>query len=80
MLKGYDDDIMYEFSMALNPQKRASSTIEVSGLSITINPKHIRRVKTLPLGVQWRKEENFSSAFAKNNFLTDDEKPILDKN
>lgn len=51
LLKGYDDDITYEFSMALNPHARASDTIMVTRLSITINLDFISRVTTLPLGV-----------------------------
>lgn len=80
LLKGYDDDITYETSMALNPQSRTSATTMVRTTSITINPKGISRVKTLPLGVQQRKEEKASNTLTKTNFFTKYEKPIEDKN
>jgi len=80
LLKGYDDDITYNFSMDLNPQERTSSTTMVRGLSITINTEVIDRVTTLPLGVQWRKEDKAKSTLAKKSFFTKDEKPIEDKN
>lgn len=80
LLRGYDDDIAHEFSMALNPQARTSSTTMVRGLSITINPEVINRLTTLPQGVQWRREDKASSTFSKKKFFLNDEKPIEDKN
>lgn len=50
LLKGYDDDMTYEFFMGLNLKGRTSATTAVRVLSITINPKLICRVTTLPLG------------------------------
>lgn len=52
----------------------------VRGLSITTNPDVINRVTTLPLGIQWRREDKDSNTFAKRNFLLNDEQPIEDKN
>lgn len=66
--------------MALNCHVRANATTMVRGLSITINLEMINRVKTLPLGVQWRKEGKSSNDLAKNNLFIDDEKLIEDKN
>ena len=64
-LSGYDDDIAHEFSMALNPWARTSATTMVRGLSIKINPEVIRKVTTLPQGVQLRREEKARNTFAK---------------
>jgi len=66
--------------MALNPEARANATTVVRGLFITITSELISRVTTLPLGVQWRKKDKSNNALTKNNFFTDDEKPIEYKN
>jgi len=79
-LKGYDDDITCEFSMELSPQARRNATTVVRGLSITTNPELISRATTLLLGVNWRRENKANNTFAKKNFLTNDERPIEDKN
>jgi len=55
LLKGYDDDITYEFSMALKSHTRVSATIVVRGLAISIIHNLIIRVTTLPVGIQWRR-------------------------
>jgi len=52
----------------------------VRGLSITITPKVISRITTLPQGMPWRKEDKAISTFAKKNFFLRDEEPIKDKN
>lgn len=66
--------------MELNPQERASATIILRGFSITINLGVIKKVTTLLLGVQWRKERKGSNIFSKKNLFLKDEKPIKDKN
>ena len=78
-LKGYDDDITYEFSMVINPQERTSDTTMVRGFSITINLDVTIKVTTLPLWVQWRKEEKANNTFAKKHFFLNDENPIEEK-
>ena len=80
LLKGYDDDITYEFSMTLNYQIRVNATTMVRGLDISISPELISRVTTLPLGVQWRREEKTNNAISKNKFFTANENLIEDKN
>lgn len=52
----------------------------VRGFSITINPELINRVTTLPLGVNWRREDKANNTFSKKNFFTNDEREIVDKN
>lgn len=56
-LKGYDDDHAHEFSMALHSQAEDSATTVVRGLAISLSPKTISRVTTLPLGIRWSKED-----------------------
>jgi len=80
LLKGYDDDITYDFSMALNPQQRTSGTTMVRGLYVTINPNMISNVTTLPLGIQWIKEDKVNNTFDKKEFFLNDENPIEEKN
>ena len=64
--------------MALNSQD--SATTVVRGLVISLNPKIINRVTTLPLGIKWSKEDKSTSVIAKNNFFTANENPIEEKN
>jgi len=80
LLRGYDDDVDQEFSMALNPLARTIATIVVRGLSITNTLEVISRITTLPQGIPWRKEDKDVSIFAKKNFILRDEEPIEDKN
>jgi len=79
-LKEYNDDITYEFDMALNPQARITVTTMLKGFLITINPNVITRVTTLPLGIQCRKEDKANHMFAKKKIFLIDENPIDDKN
>ncbi len=76
---GCADDITYEFSKSLNPQERTSATTMVTALSIKLNLDVISRVTTLPLGIQWRKEDKANNTFAKKNFFLNDEQSIEDK-
>lgn len=80
LLKGYDDDIAYEFSMALNSQTEFSATTVVRGLVISLIPKLISRVETLPLGIKWGREYKTTNSNAKNNFFIANENTIEDKN
>ncbi len=57
LLRGYEDDVAREFAMSLMHQTRVSSTSMVKGLLVTITPERTSRITTLPLGLQWRKEE-----------------------
>lgn len=50
LLKGYDDDLAFEFSMELNSQIEDSATTILRVFSISLNPEIISRVTTLPLG------------------------------
>lgn len=50
LLKGYDDDITHEFSMALHSQGEDSATIVVKGLAISLSHETIRRLITLLFG------------------------------
>jgi len=80
LLKRYDDDFSFEFSMAMNSQTCDNSTTVVRGLVISLSPKLISRVTTLPLGIKWNKEDKATSVTAKKNLFTSNEKPIEDKN
>lgn len=80
LLKGYDDDVPQEFSKSLTPQDRISATSVVRGLSITTTLEIISRITTLPLGMQWRKEDKARNNFVNNNFFLRDEELIEDKN
>ena len=66
--------------MALNSQIGVSATTMVRGLAISISSELISKVTTLPLGIQWRIEDNTNSVITKKNFITADEKHIEDKN
>lgn len=80
LLKGYDDDLAIEFSMALNSQTEDNSTTIVRGLVISFNLKIVSTITTLPLGLKWRREDKATSVVGKNNFLISKENPIEDKN
>lgn len=80
LLKGYDDDLAFEFSMDLNSQIEDNATIVVRGLTISLSPETISRVTTLPIGIKWSREEMFISVTNKNNLFIANEKPIEDKN
>lgn len=80
LLREYDDNIVREFSMSLIPQARFSATIVVRGLSVTITTESISIISTLPLCLQWRKEDKASNTLFKENFLLEYEEPIEDKN
>lgn len=46
-LKGYDDEVTHEFTMALNSQGEDNATTIVNGISIHMNTNIINRVNTL---------------------------------
>ena len=79
-MKGYDDDLAFEFAMALNSQTEDSATVVVRGLTIYLNLEIISRVTTLPLGIKWSREDKSTSVTTKNNFLTSNENPLKEKN
>jgi len=80
LLRGYDDDLAREFAMSLIPLTRASATVVVRGFSVTITPKSISRITTLPLGLQWRKEDKTNNTIAQKGFFLEGEEPIEEKN
>jgi len=80
LLKGYDDDLAFEFSMALNSQTKESPTTIVRVLAISLNPKIISGITTLPLGIKWSREYKATSFTAKRNFFTTNERPVEYKN
>lgn len=53
LLRGYDDYVAQEFSMALNPQARISATMVIRGILITITPQVLCRITTLTQGMPW---------------------------
>ena len=57
-LRGYDDDVAREFAKSLTPQARVSAIVIVRGPLVTIIPKSISIITTLPLGLHWRKEND----------------------
>lgn len=79
-LRGYDDEVSQEFSLSLVPLTRVHASIVVRGLSIDLTRELINKVTTLPLGVQWRKDEKGDSQIAKRKFFLEGEKPIEEKN
>jgi len=80
LLRGYDDVVDMEFAMSLIPQARVSAIVVVRGFSVKITPESIRKITTLPLSLQWRKEDKASKALAKKNFFFEGEEPIEYKN
>lgn len=79
-LKGYDDDITQEFSMAVNTQGEDSVTTIARGLVISLNVVLISILTTLPLGIQWSKEDKVVSDTTMNNFFIQRENLVEDKN
>ena len=69
LLRGYDDDIAREFSMSLTPHPRINATSMVRVLLITITPEINSKITTLPLGLQWRKEDKASNTLSKKKFF-----------
>lgn len=80
LLNGYDDDITFEFSMALISHIKVSATTVVRGLAISLSPELISKGTTLPLGIKWGEEDKTTSATTKKNFFTTNEKNIEEKN
>lgn len=80
LLKGYDDDLAFLFSMALNSQTKDSATTVVRGLIISLSAKIITKVTTLPIGIKWRREDKSNSVTAEKNCFIANENPIEDKN
>jgi len=78
--RGYDDDVSKEFAMSLIPLAKANATIVVRGLSIIITPESINKITTLPLGLQWRKEEKTNNTLSNKVFFLEAEELIEDKN
>lgn len=66
--------------MELHSQGEDSSTIVVRGLVISLSPETISIVMTLPLGIQWSKEDKAVSVATRNNFFNQREKYMEDKN
>lgn len=79
-LKGYDDEITHEFSMAIHSREGDSATTIVRGLSIHFNANIISRVTKIPLGLRWDKEDRTEAIIAKNNFFLPEENPVEDNN
>jgi len=52
----------------------------VKSLSVAIAHESIRRITTLPLGLQWRKEEKTNNTLTKKIFFLEREEPIENKN
>jgi len=70
LLRGHDDDIAREFAMSLIPLARVSAIVVLRGFSVTVTPESIRRITTLPVGLQCRKKDKDSSTLSrKKNFL-----------
>ena len=80
LLKGYDDEVSFDFSMALNSQSDVNPTTVIRGLVITISPEVINRVTTLPLGIKWNREDRVNSATSKKNLFRSRERHVKDKN
>ena len=80
MLKGYDDDLSHELSMALHSHEENSATTIVRGLAISLSPETINRVTTLPLGIRWSKEDKQVSVATGKNFFLSKEKHVEEKN
>lgn len=80
LLMGYDDDVAREFAMSIIPLTRASATTVVKGLSVAITPEIISRITTLPLGLQWRKEDKTNNNLANKGFFLEGEEPVEYKN
>jgi len=64
----------------MNSQTEDSDTTVVRLLPISLNLEIISRVTTLPLGINWRREEKATSLTSKTNFFTANENPVEDKN
>jgi len=80
LLKGYDDDLVHEFSMELHSQEEESSTTVIIRLDISLNPETIRRVTILCLGITWSKHDKQVSVTNKKIFFLSKEKHVEDKN
>jgi len=68
-LKGHDDGIAFEFSMALNSQTEVSSTTMVRGLAISLSSELSIKVTTLPLGIKWGRENKFYQCHCQKELL-----------
>lgn len=79
IVKGYDYDLAFEFSMDMNSQTKDRGITFVGGLAISLNPEIIIRVTTLPLGIKWSREDKATSVASKNNLFTSNENHIKDK-
>lgn len=79
LLRIYDEYVAREFAMSLTPQARVSATAIVRGFSIKITLESISRITTLPLVLQWRREDKARSTYAKKKFVLEDEEPIEEK-
>lgn len=73
LLRGYADEIAREFTMSLTTLTRVSVTIVVRGLSVTITLESISRITTLPLGLQWRKEDETRNTICNKKFFLEGE-------
>lgn len=79
-LKGYDDEVTHEFSMALHSWGEDNATTIIMGLVIHFNIYLMSRVTTIPLGVRWGKEDRTLNIVAKKIFFLHEEEPVEDKN
>lgn len=79
-MRGYDDDVAGEFSLSLIPLTRSSAIVVVNGLLVAITPKVINKITTLPLRLQWRKQDKANNTLAKKSFFLEEEELIEDKN
>ena len=66
--------------MPLIPLARVSATIVVRGLSMKITPKSISRITTLPLWLQWKKEDKTRNTLAEKRFFLERYEPTKEKN
>jgi len=66
--------------MSLIPLTRANATTVVKSLSVAITAMSISKITTLPLGLEWRKEDKTNNTLAKKGFFLEGEEPIEDKN
>lgn len=80
LLKGYDDDLDHEFSMALHSQEQDSGTTLFRGFSISLNLETISKVTNFPLGIIWNKEDKKVSFATRKYLFLSKEKSVEDKN
>lgn len=50
-IHGYDDEVIEEFMMALQPHSKTHATVSIMGLSLELTPDFISRITGLPHGL-----------------------------